>query len=513
MSKVPLGRQRGSDPLPFEHLFLPLVVEARADLQRRVDARCLTLLRAEAHMSWERYLLQRLCNTGAKAAHCQFQAFKTARSVFSRAQIEEQRLPDRLYQDFVGTSPTERLRKLFEEFPKLAAYCDLLISDWVATVSEFLVRFNADYNHLNAHFAGGSFACPVTSLQAGFSEPHHSGRCVVRIDFESGSTLFYKPRPIVSEARFFGLLEQFNVQGIPYRFKIPRCWERDGYGWMENVASAPCDTLAGIQAFYWRAGALLALIYLARGVDMHRENLIAAGEFPVLIDLETLWHPQQQTDGMSSSIADSVLSTGLLPVINPQTGAIYEWNALGHRRGLSFPAKGWVSINEDNMRLEQAKRTFHHSDHLPVFATVQQLAVNFLDDILAGFHWVGEWVFGSRREREKFQRWIKIITQCPRRKILRPSQWYQAVLEQLTAPPLLRTKEVVASDLTQSVRDSHPITQLEWHSLQHLEIPWLKQEAGQKDGHVTSLPAREMDEFMAQKTLIIEAFAFHAKGG
>ena len=39
--------------------------------------------------------------------------------------------------------------------------------------------------------------------------------------------------------------------------------------------------------FYRRQGALLALLYALEATDFHAENLIASGEFPVLIDLET----------------------------------------------------------------------------------------------------------------------------------------------------------------------------------------------------------------------------------
>ncbi len=61
-----------------------------------------------------------------------------------------------------------------------------------------------------------------------------------------------------------------------------------------------------------------------QGSDCHAENLIAAGEDPVLVDCETLLDPwpcaaDRREDGdrhrvrLNRLIRDSVLATGLLP--------------------------------------------------------------------------------------------------------------------------------------------------------------------------------------------------------
>ena len=39
--------------------------------------------------------------------------------------------------------------------------------------------------------------------------------------------------------------------------------------------------------FYIRFGEILALSYILNATDLHMENLIAYGEYPVIIDLET----------------------------------------------------------------------------------------------------------------------------------------------------------------------------------------------------------------------------------
>ena len=69
---------------------------------------------------------------------------------------------------------------------------------------------------------------------------------------------------------------------------------------------------------------MTCLVYLLQGSDCHSENLIAAGEDPVLVDCETLLDPwpraaDRQGDGgrqrarLNRLMRDSVLTTGLLP--------------------------------------------------------------------------------------------------------------------------------------------------------------------------------------------------------
>ncbi|CAM5724428.1 hypothetical protein SANTM175S_04328 [Streptomyces antimycoticus] len=57
------------------------------------------------------------------------------------------------------------------------------------------------------------------------------------------------------------------------------------------MTARPCAAAPDAAGFYWRTGALLALVHALRGTDFHHENIIAAGEHPVLVDLEALLHP------------------------------------------------------------------------------------------------------------------------------------------------------------------------------------------------------------------------------
>ena len=61
---------------------------------------------------------------------------------------------------------------------------------------------------------------------------------------------------------------------------------------MSNTGS--CASEEEIRRYYRRTGHLLCLVYALNGSDFHYENLIADGEHPVPIDLETICHHRHE---------------------------------------------------------------------------------------------------------------------------------------------------------------------------------------------------------------------------
>jgi lantibiotic modifying enzyme len=68
--------------------------------------------------------------------------------------------------------------------------------------------------------------------------------------------------------------------------------ERGDYGWSEFVVASLCTAQDEVARFYEHQGSYLALLYALNAVDLHNENVIAAGEHPMLVDLEALFHPR-----------------------------------------------------------------------------------------------------------------------------------------------------------------------------------------------------------------------------
>src|SRR6516164_3119816 len=160
----------------------------------------------------------------------------------------------------------------------------------------------------------------LTGVAGGLGDAHRGGRSVLIAEFRSGLRVVYKPRGLAVDVHFQELLSWLDERGDHSPFRTLRILDRGTYGWAEFVAEQPCTSPDEVRRFYRRQGGYLALLYALDATDFHCENLIAAGEHPVLVDLEALFHPREpaagatHTDGPADDVASSVLRVGLLPL-------------------------------------------------------------------------------------------------------------------------------------------------------------------------------------------------------
>src|SRR5262249_44363386 len=140
------------------------------------------------------------------------------------------------------------------------------------------------------------------------------------------------------------------------------------HGWVEFIPADGCRSPEEIQRFYVRQGGYLTLLYALEATDFHGENLIAAGEHPVPIDLETLFRPGAQCQGATGAeaaqeasdlLASSVMRVGLLPLRIWAEGASdgVEISGLGARPGQLTPQPEpfWNGAGTDTMRLARER--------------------------------------------------------------------------------------------------------------------------------------------------------------
>jgi type 2 lantibiotic biosynthesis protein LanM len=182
--------------------------------------------------------------------------------------------------------------ELLQEYPVLARQLVQHLDTWYAVSMEFLGRLCADWPAIRATFAGNDDPGVLVALEGGAGDRHRGGRTVHIATFTSGFRVVYKPRSLAVEAHFQELLGWTNARGARPAFRVRTLLERGGYGWSEYVPATPCTCEEEVRRFYERQGGLLALLYALEATDIHAENVLAAGEHPVLLDLEALFQPR-----------------------------------------------------------------------------------------------------------------------------------------------------------------------------------------------------------------------------
>ena len=467
--KNDLASIRGEQPVAFEELFHPFLRLARETLRKETGA-AYTLLAQAAHRQWEESLLLSLEAIAAETLDLEFTRFRAGPSNSppdpggvarpapgwlpaenTKSQSAPPPTPSRgLYESFLRSLEGEGLLRLFLEYPVLARFLATRLSMWVDAAREFLVRLEADQAELETRFNQGQPLGPVIKLDPGLSDPHRAGRTALRVHFAAGFRLIYKAKAIAAEAAYWNLLGWINRNAELLLFRTLQVLDGGAYGWVEEIEPRPCQDQREVEAFYHRAGMLLCLIYALEGSDCHNENLIAAGEHPVLIDHETLLQPRIRYFGSPGeegplSLAgrffyeDSVFRTALLPrfEIRP-SGESYDTSGLGgtevqltHRR-----RKIWENVNTDAMRLGSEPISLRPTHNVLILDGEKVKASQYVDQIAAGFEDLYRFLQARRTEllapQGHFRNWSGL------RYVFRNTAIYGSMLKRLYYSRCLR---------------------------------------------------------------------------
>lgn len=277
-------------PIPFEEVYLPFVHVAQQKLIAKVGTSW-QLLSEVVHISLERQLLLQLGSLCAQSLQFEFSIFKALKqSAFTLLWGRGQDIgSNEQYQTLVKDLKTGKLLSFFQKYSVLARLMATAMDLWVEETAEFLQRLASDLPTIQQTFQEDTGQ--VVAIQLELSDSHNRGRSVMALTFASGLKLIYKPRSLALEAVYFHLLGWCNQQEVLLPFKLLKVINCTTHGWMEYGSHLPCEDEAAAQRYYQRAGMLLCLLYVLQGNDCHQENLIASGEHPVLVDLETLLQP------------------------------------------------------------------------------------------------------------------------------------------------------------------------------------------------------------------------------
>lgn len=344
---------------------------------------------------------------------------------------------------FVEFTRTLNLSSLFNRYPVLARLLAQACEQAVTTHHELSSRFTRDRGEIVRTLFAGADPGALISIEMGQGDAHQQGRTVAILTFESGERLVYRPRPVGLHARFIDQLAWLSTRtGI--EFRAPRLLPRDGYGWIEHVSHEPCADVAGVAEFYRRLGALLSLLYAIDGTDMHYENLIAAGEHPVLVDVETLFHPVLNVpsligpDPATEALTSSVYQTALLPLLMLGDQGAADMSGLGGDDDAVLPTTvvSWQDAGLDTMRLVRRPGITKAASNRPMLAGHASEPRQHQSALLAGF--VTAYNAIARHRDELAGPLLEACANDEVRLVAQATSMYTTLLDESTHPDALR---------------------------------------------------------------------------
>lgn len=440
------------EPFPFEELLAPFVMLARRWFVSQVGE-AYYLLCEEAHVSLQRSLLQTLTGYAVQALYLEFSIERElARSSLERLLELAQKDDDRTrYQQFVGRMRQCGLVDFFREYTVLARLLSTITDLWVESTVEFLQRLAADLPDMQQVFGGESELGQVMDVQPSLSDPHRGRRKVLALTFASGCKVVYKPKDLGTEEAYYRLLAWCNQRGGPLPLRVLMVLNRSSHGWAEFVEHELCRDREEAQRYYQRAGMLLCLIYTLEGVDCHFENIIASGEQPVLVDMETLMHhrsPLEDDEGDGAraqllayeQMEHSVLRTGLLPTwqIENDTQDSYDVSGLGggEQRIVSVPR--WEHINTDRMKLKYGQVKTGVQANWPMLDGAFLPLEEHTSEVVAGFQQMYRFLLEQREALLAPESPLYELARQQVRFLYRATRVYFSIAQKLLHPMYLR---------------------------------------------------------------------------
>lgn len=338
---------------------------------------------------------------------------------------------------------------ILQEYPVLARQLAICIDRWANFTLEFLQHLCADWDAIRTTFTPENNPGVLVRVDSSAGDKHRGGRSVIVATFSSGFQVVYKPKSLAVDVHFQELLTWLNERGNHPPFRTLKVLDRNTYGWVEFIAAQACHSTEELERFYQRQGGYLALLYAIEATDFHFENLIAAGEHPVLIDLESLFHPYSgEIDGQASiflaskTMTYSVLRVGLLPQriwANAESEGV-DISGLGAVAGQMSPnaTPSWAGAGTDEMRFTRQRVVMPGGQNRPSINETDVNVLDYTEAIATGFSAIYQLLLQHRDELLGKDGILARFAEDEVRVILRPTRTYALLLQESFHPDVLR---------------------------------------------------------------------------
>jgi type 2 lantibiotic biosynthesis protein LanM len=434
--------------IPFEDLLVPFVTWARSACERKAGSAyaCFDDL---AHADLERQLLESLSACAAKSLllelSLEVSEYESPLDEFSQSE------PSRAgYEAFVARMLNGGLVSFLEEYSVLARVLSITTELWVEATVEMLERFRTDVGAIRAMLNVRGEA-QVARVASSLSDPHHGLRTVAILAFDSGERVVYKPRPLGMEVAWNVLLGWLPSIGSPIGLRTFRVLDRGDHGWAEYVEYATCANCEEARRYFRRAGGLLSLVYLLHGTDCHANNVIAAGEHPVLIDIETILLPQSR-DLMPVGaeaprlarklLMRSVITTHLLPLWSRGVNDpdVFDGSGFGADvdQECALTWQRWLLVNTDRMRLGRGSLEEGPTPRAALSNGQPLRVFEYESDLVDGFAAMYRFLVRERNTLLSPESPFQSLRNAQVRFVYRNTELYSTILDRLNEPDLLR---------------------------------------------------------------------------
>ncbi|MGH7919052.1 MAG: type 2 lanthipeptide synthetase LanM family protein [Candidatus Dormibacteraceae bacterium] len=348
------------------------------------------------------------------------------------------------YEQFVSEHTGPGWHRFVSEYPELERLIMVTGRQWLAAAGEVLAHLRSDLHRLARTPGPPTELGPLVGLRLGLSDLHRGGRSAVQLRFASGRRWIYKPKSVGAELVLARIVGEVSARSRQPATRLPAVIDAGSHGWVEHLEHEPVEDRAAAARFWRRAGVLLAVAHALGTTDLHFENILAAGEHPMVLDAETalsaVFASQSGGSELSSAafqdLRASVAITGLLPLWlgvrrRARGGDAPEGVQLG---GLGDAGRSrllvdrWEHVNTDAMTLGQRIVPWAPSPNLPELHGRPVLGAACVDQVVAAFRAAYRDLLATREAFSRPGGEVDELARHPVRVVYRPTASYARAL-------------------------------------------------------------------------------------
>ena len=205
-----------------------------------------------------------------------------------RAKNEKKQFTEFLKNSF---GKKEDFVSFYKSYPVAARVATVRTLYMIKNYSDILEHLDNDHEEIEKFI--GKDELTLTDIKLSTGDSHAQGNSVSILKFDD-KKLVYKPKNLDISLAFEKFVDWYVGKSGMLDIKIPKGIYKDTYAYNEFIERIYCKSEKEVKRFYTRYGYLVAICYLLNINDLHLENIVANGENPVIIDMETLFQMPAQ---------------------------------------------------------------------------------------------------------------------------------------------------------------------------------------------------------------------------
>ena len=334
--------------------------------------------------------------------------------------------------------------EVLAEYPVLARRLVGVVDQMREAAHELLTDYTEDLPRLVEAF-GVKPTDLIYSVEPSGSDPHNNNRRVWFVALTSGMRLVFKPRPLTGDD-FARDLYRAVSPGLGHSLEecAPASLTCGNHGWQVFTEPRPMSSGAEVDRYFYRLGALTCLFAAIGATDLHDENLLACGEYPTVVDTETLLRADAGVDNetlpnaLINHMKSSVTSTMMLPMMNPDSVfdiMLSGTGVLGEQQSRIKNAKV-VDDETDAIRVVWENYSHQHTINVPRLREKDLAVTEFFPQMMHGYRDMLT-VLASGVVEDVLDRYRTIVM----RSVMRSTEVYSRFLDASTHPKYLKDQK------------------------------------------------------------------------